>query len=169
MKKIHKWFVLMGVTLVGMLVLSMLMGAWVAGAAPVTPTVGVAPALEFSIPSTAAITAIPGTSLTQVLAVEVKSNAAWTVTVSTNQILTSVAVPTKTIPSSYFTLTTTATGATGVTNLQYPTIAATCLSGARGTYLDGQFTYKVDLTPAAAWLLEVATDYTCAHTYTASN
>jgi len=144
----------------------MFMGAWVAGAAPVTPTVGIAPALEFSIPSTAAITAIPGTSQTNVLAVTGKSNAAWTVTVSTGGLLTSGL---NTIPSSYFTLTTTATGATGVTNLQYPTIAGTCLSGARGTYLDGQFTYKVDLTPAAAWLLEVAANYTCSHTYTASN
>ena len=160
----------MGVTLVGMLVLSMLMGAWVAGAAPVTPTVGVAPALEFSIPSTAAITAIPGTSQTNVLTpVTVKSNAAWTVSVSTGGLLTSVIAPTHTIPSTYFTLTTTATGATGVTNLQYPTIAATCLSGARGTYLDGQFTYKVDLTPAGAWALEVHTDYQCLHTYIASN
>ncbi|MBU4173297.1 MAG: hypothetical protein KKB90_11560 [Actinobacteria bacterium] len=166
MKKVHKFCVLAGVTLVGMLVLSMFMGAWVAGAAPVTPTVGIAPALEFSIPSTAAITAIPGTSQTNVLAVTVKSNAAWTVTVSTGGLLTSGL---NTIPSSYFTLTTTATGATGVTNLQYPTIAGTCLSGARGTYLDGQFTYKVDLTPAAAWLLEVAANYTCSHTYTASN
>ena len=166
MKKVHKFCVLAGVTLVGMLVLSMFMGAWVAGAAPVTPTVGISTAIEFSIPSTAAITAIPGTSQTNVLAVTVKSNAAWTVTVSTGGLLTSGL---NTIPSSYFTLTTTATGATGVTNLQYPTIAGTCLSGARGTYLDGQFTYKVDLTPAAAWLLEVAANYTCSHTYTASN
>lgn len=159
----------MGVTLVGMLVLSMLMGAWVAGAAPVTPTITVNPLLEFSIAgTTVAFSVNPGaTNSGSPGVVSVKSNSAWSVTIGATTPLASTTVPADTVPASMFKLTTA--GATTVYDNIFPAAATSVLSAARGSYDACSFTYTVDLTSAAGWEVVPHTDYTCAHAYTASN
>ena len=163
MKKVHKFCVLAGVTLVGMLVLSMLMGAWMVGADDTTPTVTVGLVLEFAIPATATLGVDPDTSDTDVLAVTVKSNAAWQVTVIKDGDLDDTATGLKVIPSAYFTLLTD--GAATTFDGEFPTPAQVCLADARGSYTSN-FTYEIDLT--GVWTVDADT-YDAIHTYTASN
>lgn len=165
-KKIGKWYALVGITLTAVLAMAMFLGAWVAEAAPVTPTVAVTPTLEFSVPTTAAVSVAAGASNTAILAVSAKSNATWTVTISPTTPLTSTAVPGDAVPASMFKLTTA--GATTTYNAAFPSIATVVLGAARGSYT-ATFTYTVDLTSGAGWDVVPHTDYTCAHTYTASN
>ena len=163
MKRIHKWCILMGVVLVGVLALTLGLGSLAVNAgSTLTPTVTVGQKLELTVPGSVAINVDPGSVNSNTVAVSAKGNVNWQVTAATSGILASTSTPADTIPSADFLLSTT-TATTTVTNWQFPVTAGVCLGNARGD-ISSVFTYKVDLTNQ--WTIAPHADYTCTHTYT---
>lgn len=59
-------------------------------------------------------------------------------------------------------------GAATTYDATFPVVETICLADGRGSFTSN-FTYEVDLTPESGWEVVAATDYTCSHTYLASN
>ena len=163
MRKFHKRGLLAGASLVGILALTMALGACVVSASsPLTPTVTVNQKLELTVPGSIAVSVDPGSIGTNTVSVTAKGNVAWQVTAAKNTNLTSTATPADTIPSADFLLSTD-TATTTVTDMQWNVATAVCLANARSA-ITSTFTYKVDLTNQ--WTIPAHADYTCLHTYT---